>query len=163
MQQFVHSVIFNKDMTKVLMCDHQKLKKLNFIGGKLEDENYPIAEAYREIKEETGIDHDDIELFRVVDECINQSFPVSEVSHEYDNIYAMNVTTGVLNRDVELVEEKNPLIWADKTNLIDIAFNASLGGRNLCYLLSSMEVLKRNGYPGIAKAFFGDEDGRINF
>lgn len=58
-------VVFNKDMTKTLMCKRTKEPykgMYNLVGGKIEKENDGLNEAYRELYEETNISKEDIRL-----------------------------------------------------------------------------------------------------
>ena len=58
-------VVFNKDKTKLLMCERTKEPykgQLNLVGGKIEKEDGNLNEAYRELQEETGITKEDINL-----------------------------------------------------------------------------------------------------
>lgn len=105
------TLIFNKDMDKVLMCNHRKLGKPNFVGGHIEYLENPMDASYREVFEETGISKEDIELkFLQTDSWVM-------CNSEMWNLY---VTYGILNKDVELVEEANPLYWEENwQNLID--------------------------------------------
>lgn len=56
--------IFNKDLSKTLMCKRAKEPykgMYNLVGGKIESEDY-LDEAYRELKEETNIKREDVSL-----------------------------------------------------------------------------------------------------
>lgn len=58
-------VVFDKDMTKTLMCKRTKEPykgMYNLVGGKIEKENDGLNEAYRELFEETNISKEDINL-----------------------------------------------------------------------------------------------------
>lgn len=63
-------VVFNVNLEKVLFCIRAKepYKGLyNFVGGKVEDGETNEEAAYRELLEETGISHDNIELDHFMD------------------------------------------------------------------------------------------------
>lgn len=96
-------VVFNKDMTKTLMCKRTKEPykgMYNLVGGKIEnDDNY--GEAYRELFEETGISRNDIELIYFMN--------LTYVKWDKE----LEVYYGFLNKDVTLVEEVNKLEWLD--------------------------------------------------
>ncbi len=95
-------VVYDKDKSNVLMCKRSKepYKGLyNLVGGKIEKENDELNEAYRELEEETAITRNDIDLIHFMD-------------FEYFVCgYALEVYFGVLNKEVELVEEVNKLEW----------------------------------------------------
>ena len=96
--------VYNTDMTKLLMCKRTKnpYKGLyNLVGGKIEVENDDLNEAYRELKEETNIGRDDIDLFHVM------RFTYYKAGLELEVFY------GILKHDVELIEEVNKLEWVD--------------------------------------------------
>ena len=113
MKKYNVEVVFNKDMTKTLMCKRTKepYKGLyNFVGGKIEDDNNRLNEAYRELKEETNITKDDIELVHFMD--------LNYISLGV----LMEVYYGILNKDVELIEEVNKLEWVDiNDNFFDMS------------------------------------------
>lgn len=56
------TLVFNKQMNKVLMCYHEKQHAYNFIGGKSEVGETDLDTSYRELYEETGISKNDIDL-----------------------------------------------------------------------------------------------------
>ena len=63
-------VVFNANLEKVLFCIRAKepYKGLyNFVGGKVEEDETNDEAAYRELFEETGISHNDIELDHFID------------------------------------------------------------------------------------------------
>ena len=97
-------VVFNKNLKKTLFCIREKepYKGLyNFVGGKVEDGENNDDAAYRELFEETGISRSDIELDHFMD--LNY--------FKYEN--NLQVYYGILQHDIELVEEKNKLEWVD--------------------------------------------------
>lgn len=102
---FKHSnciVVFNKDKSEVLFCKRAKAPfkgQYNFVGGKVEQDESPINAAYRELEEETGISCKDIQLYRMMD-----------ITYYHLN-FVLELYVGVLQEEVELVEEVNPLEW----------------------------------------------------
>ena len=97
-------VVFNKDMTKTLMCKRTKEPykgMYNLVGGKIEKENDGLNEAYRELFEETNISKEDIRLTYFMN--------IAYVKWNKE----LEVYYGVLNKDVQLVEEINKLEWVD--------------------------------------------------
>lgn len=103
--EFSHSnciVVFNKNKDTVLFCRRQKdpYKGLyNFVGGKLEPGETSEEAAYRELQEETGISRSDIRLYRMMDLTY------------YHRRIVVELYVGILERDVVLQEEVNPLEW----------------------------------------------------
>lgn len=96
------AIVFDQSETKVLMCYRAKdpYKNLyNFAGGKIEQGEDFLDSTYRELYEETGIKQDDIELKPFID------FIWHPINME------MKVYTGVLNKEVKLVDEIHKLHW----------------------------------------------------
>ena len=119
-------LLFNKDESKVLMCLREKepYKGLfNLVGGKLEEGETELEGAYRELEEETGITKDDVLLSNLMNfQYIKKDFE-------------LEVYSGRLNKDVELVEEVNKLYWIDSSeNFFDKEKFAGEGniGVNFC-------------------------------
>lgn len=95
-------VIFNKDMSKILMCKRAKEPykgMYNLIGGKIEKPKDGLNEAYRELQEETNICKNDVEL--------NYFMNIAYIKWDKE----LEVYYGILNKDVELIEEVNKLEW----------------------------------------------------
>lgn len=95
-------LVIDQAKENVLMCLRQKdpYKGLyNAVGGKLENNETFMESCYRELFEETGITQNDITLH-----------PLMKSSY-YQDLEDLFVAYGVLNKEVELVEEKNPLTW----------------------------------------------------
>lgn len=129
MKRFNCIIILNKDKTKLLFCKriNNPYKGLyNFVGGKIEENESSIDAAYRELEEETGITKLDTELEPFMD----------FIWHMHD-IY-MEVYAGILNKDVSLMPEKNPLQWLGfEENFFDM--NAFAGEGNIGHMI---EILK---------------------
>lgn len=105
MKHYILTIVFDEHQQNVLMCYHNKQKLWNFIGGTIEDGENSKEASYRELQEETGICPDDITLFTVREEIVRGS------EYLYDCGWKMLVTYGILERVVELKEEKNHLEW----------------------------------------------------
>ena len=128
-------VVFNKDLDKGLFCIRAKepYKGLyNFVGGKVEDGESNFDAAYRELYEETGIKRSDIELDYFMD--LNY--------FKYEN--NLQVYYGILDHDVELIEEKNKLEWVElDENLLD---NSKFAGNyNIPHIITQIKVYLKNG------------------
>ena len=123
------SMIFDKNKKNILMCKREKepYKNLyNMVGGKIESDD-TLNEAYREIYEETGITRDDIELIHFMN--------MTYVKWEFD----LEIYYGVLNKDVELVEEVNKLYWISvDENFFDK--NKFAGEGNIGHMLESIRI-----------------------
>ncbi len=95
-------ITVNKEETHVLMCYRSKdpyLGLYNLLGGKIEEDEDDLASAYRELYEESGIKKEDINLDKFMD----------FVWHPID--MEMKVYKGVLNKEVEVVDEVHELHW----------------------------------------------------
>lgn len=103
--EFRHSnciVVFNKTKDSILFCKRKKnpYKGLyNFVGGKVEPGESSGTAAYRELEEETGISAQDIQLYKLMDFTY------------YHQQFVLEIYVGVLDEDIELKEEVNPLVW----------------------------------------------------
>ncbi len=95
--------VFNPERDKVLMCLRRKdpYKGLyNLVGGKIEPgESSPDA-AWRELREETGIDREDIDLLRLMDFVYHQ-----------EDACRVEVWAGTLKRDMIPSGDENELKW----------------------------------------------------
>lgn len=123
-------VVFNKDMSKTLMCKRTKepyKDMYNLVGGKIEDPDDGLNEAYRELEEETNIHKTDIDL-----------------THFMDIVYVkwnkeLEVYYGILNKDVKLVEEVNKLEWINTSdNFFDMSKYAGEG--NIGHILEEIKI-----------------------
>ena len=95
-------VVFNQTRDRVLFCRRQKdpyKGRYNFVGGKREEGEASEDAAYRELWEETGIGRKGIQIFRLMDFTY------------YHLQFVLEIYIGVLEHDVNLREELNPLEW----------------------------------------------------
>lgn len=123
-------VVFSQDKTKLLMCERTKEPykgQLNLVGGKIEKDDDNLNESYRELQEETGITKDDIDL-------------VYFMTCNYHTLNkGLEIYYGVLNKDVELVEEVNKLVWVNEDdNFFD--FNKYAGEGNLGHIIAEIKI-----------------------
>lgn len=130
MKKYNIIVIFNKKMTKTLMCKRTKEPykgMYNLVGGKIEKENDGLNEAYRELKEETNIKNEDVEL-------------IYFMKFEYIKFNKfIEVYYGVLNKDVTLIEEANSLEWVDiNDNFFDM--NKYAGEGNIGHIIEEIKI-----------------------
>ncbi|MBO5529808.1 MAG: NUDIX domain-containing protein [Bacilli bacterium] len=130
MKQYNVIVIFNKDMNKTLMCKRTKepyMGMYNLVGGKIEKENDGFNEAYRELIEETNISKNDVELKHFMN--------IEYISFNK----SLEVYYGILNKEVELVEEVNKLEWVDiNDNFFDMTRYAGEG--NIGHIIEEIKI-----------------------
>ena len=130
MKKYNVIVIFNKEMNKTLMCKRTKepyIGMYNLVGGKIEKENDGLNEAYRELVEETNISKNDVELKHFMN--------IEYVSFNK----SLEVYYGILNKEVELVEEVNKLEWVDiNDNFFDMTKYAGEG--NIGHIIEEIKI-----------------------
>ena len=130
MKKYNVIVIFNKEMNKTLMCKRTKEPyrgMYNLVGGKIEKENDGLNEAYRELVEETNIIKNDVELKYFMN--------IEYISFNK----SLEVYYGILNKEVELVEEVNKLEWVDiNDNFFDMTKYAGEG--NIGHIIEEIKV-----------------------
>lgn len=118
-------LVYDKDKENILMCKRKKEPykgKYNFVGGKIEPNEKDIDSAYRELKEETGIDKEKIKLKPLM----NFEYSTQDMS--------LKVFAGKLNENVKLVEELNELKWINKnSNFYDL--NEFAGEGNIWHII----------------------------
>lgn len=123
-------VVFDKYLKQTLMCKRTKepyMGMYNLVGGKIEKENDGLDEAYRELVEETNITKDDIELTHFM----NLTYV------KWDK--KLEVYYGVLNKNVELIEEVNKLEWVDiNENFFDMTRYAGEG--NIGHIIEEIKI-----------------------
>ena len=133
-------VVFNKNLEKALFCIRAKepYKGLyNFVGGKVEEGESNEDAAYRELFEETGISRNDIQLDYFMDITY----------FKYEN--NLQVFYGILQHEVDLVEEKNKLEWVEINE--ELLNNEKFAGNyNIPHIIRQIKVYLKNG-TGIDK------------
>ena len=134
MKKYNVIVVFNKNLNKTLMCKRTKEPykgMLNLVGGKIDRENDGLNEAYRELREETNINYDDISLIHFM----NIEYVTLD---KYIEVYY-----GILNKDVSLVEEVNKLEWIDMNdNFFDM--NKYAGEGNIGHIIEEIKIELNN-------------------
>lgn len=130
MKQYNVIVIFNKDINKTLMCKRTKepyIGMYNLIGGKIEKENDGLNEAYRELFEETNISKNDTNLKHFM------NLEYVEFNKKIE------VYFGILNKEVELIEEVNKLDWVNiNDNFFDMTRYAGEG--NIGHIIEEIKI-----------------------
>ena len=123
-------VVFNKDLSKTLMCKRTKEPykgMYNLVGGKIEVPDDGLNEAYRELEEETNIHKSDIDLTYFMD--------IVYVKWNKE----LEVYYGILNKDVQLVEEVNKLEWVSASDdFFDMSKYAGEG--NIGHILEEIKI-----------------------
>jgi len=128
-------VIFDKELERTLMCKRTKepyMGMYNLVGGKIERENDGLNEAYRELEEETNIKKEDVELIHFM------NLTYVKWNKELEVYY------GILNNEVELIEEVNKLEWVSvNDNFFDM--NKYAGEGNIGHIIEEIKIdLKNN-------------------
>ncbi len=130
MKKYNVIVIFNNDKSKTLMCKRTKepyMGMYNLVGGKIEKENDGLNEAYRELKEETNISRNDVSLKHFMN--------IEYISFNK----LLEIYYGILNKEVELVEEVNKLEWVDiNDNFFDMTKYAGEG--NIGHIMEEIKI-----------------------
>lgn len=123
-------VIFDKNLEKTLMCKRTKepyMGMYNLVGGKIEKENDGLNEAYRELEEETNVNRDDVELIHFMN--------LSYIKWDKE----LEVYYGILNKDVNLIEEVNKLEWVPiNDNFFDMSRYAGEG--NIGHIIEEIKI-----------------------
>lgn len=133
-------VIFNKDMSKILMCKRAKEPykgMYNLVGGKIEKQEDGLNEAYRELEEETNICKNDVEL--------NHFMNITYIKWNKE----LEVYYGILNKEVELIEEVNKLEWV---SIDDDYFNMEkyAGEGNIGHIIEEIKIdLNKTNEDGV--------------
>lgn len=126
------TLIFDENANNILLCNHVKKGIVNAIGGKVEEFEQPTDASYRELEEETGIKREDVDL----------RFLMQENATMWNgNCWSIYITAGVLKRNVELVEEDNPLFWWD-VNDAEFLSLAGYEGDLLVYIQRARKLLQ---------------------
>ena len=130
MKKYNVVVIFNKELNKTLMCKRTKepyIGMYNLVGGKIEKENDGLNEAYRELQEETNINKNDVSLKHFMN--------IEYISFNK----SLEVYYGILNKEVQLVEEVNKLEWVDiNDNFFDMSKYAGEG--NIGHIIEEIKI-----------------------
>lgn len=130
MKKYNVIVIFNNDLTKTLMCKRTKepyKNMYNLVGGKIEKENDGLSEAYRELYEETNISKNDVTLEYFMN--------IEYIAFNK----ALEVYYGMLNKEVNLIEEVNKLEWVNiNDNFFDMKKYAGEG--NIGHIIEEIKI-----------------------
>ena len=123
-------VIFDKNLNKTLMCKRTKepyMGMYNLVGGKIEKENDGLNEAYRELSEETNIKKEDVDLIHFMN--------LTYVKWDKE----LEVYYGILNKEVNLIEEVNKLEWVPiDDNFFDMKKYAGEG--NIGHIIEEIKI-----------------------
>ncbi len=130
MQGYNCIMVYSENSEKLLFCKRRKdpyQGLYNLVGGKIEIGEGGFDAAYRELKEETGIDRSHIQLYHMMDfTYYNQDC--------YVEVYA-----GKLTEDITLYEEEHPLEWLDlKENFFDSSRFAGEG--NIGHMVEQVKL-----------------------
>lgn len=129
MKKYNVIVVFNQNLDQTLMCKRTKepyINMYNLVGGKIEKDNNGLNEAYRELEEETGITKTDISLIHFM------NLTYVKWNKELEVYY------GILNKDINLIEEVNKLEWVSiKDNFFDM--NKYAGEGNIGHIIEEIK------------------------
>lgn len=130
MQGYNCIMVFHPDGKKLLFCKRTKnpYKGLyNLVGGKIEKDEKGFEAAYRELKEETGIDSKQIQLNHMMD-----------FTYYNQNCY-VEVYVGQLREETILYEEAHPLEWLSlDENFFDC--NQFAGEGNIGHMVEQVRI-----------------------
>jgi 8-oxo-dGTP diphosphatase len=133
-KQYNVIVIFDKAINNTLMCKRAKepyIGMYNLVGGKIEKNDDGLNEAYRELFEETNISKEDTTLKHFM------NLEYIEFNKKIEVYY------GILNKDVELIEEVNKLEWVSVTdNFFDMTRYAGEG--NIGHIIEEIKINFKN-------------------
>ena len=123
-------VIFDCNLRNILMCKRTKepyIGMYNLVGGKIEKDDDGLNEAYRELEEETNIHKDDVDLIYFMN--------ISYIRWNKE----LEVYYGILNKDVNLIEEVNKLEWV---SIDDDFFNMNkyAGEGNIGHIIEEIKI-----------------------
>lgn len=130
MQGYNCIIVYNQDRNRFLFCKRKKdpYKGLyNLVGGKIEKDESGFHAAYRELEEETGIAEKNISLHHMMDFAY------------YNQECYVEVYAGVLNCDVKLKEEANPLVWLE-TSEDFFALDRFAGEGNIGHMIEQVKL-----------------------
>lgn len=132
MQGYNVIMIYNNDMSQLLMCKRLKdpYKGLsNLVGGKIERGEHGLDAAYRELYEETNISRDDVTLLHLMD-----------FTYYMQDCY-VEVYVGRLRHDVAIFGNENELYWSDlDKNFFDMSQYAGEG--NIGHMIEQVNMIK---------------------
>lgn len=138
MQGYNCIMVFSLDDEKLLFCKRTKdpYKGLyNLVGGKIEKGEDGFEAAYRELREETGIEPNTIELNHMMD-----------FTYYNQNCY-VEVYVGKISEEIKLIEEAHPLEWlSSDENYFDSRRFAGEGKQVKIYGVGQTQT-KSSKYP----------------
>lgn len=120
-------IVLDQNKENILMCHRQKdpYKGLyNFVGGKVKEDELHLDAAYRELHEETGISSEDITL------------QILLCTQYFKSKIELQVYYGILNKEVEVVEEVNPLLWFKVST--DFSQSCFAGDGNIQHFMTTL-------------------------
>lgn len=136
MKKYCLGLIFDTEMTKVLLIQMQKLfvGKWNGVGGKIEQDETPIIAMIRELREETTID---IECIDKLHELLSITLPSGDLLYVYYSRLYSRYNDKFLNM---YPKEKGPeghnLDWYSLDYLRDVTNDTLAGNGNISYFVN---------------------------
>jgi 8-oxo-dGTP diphosphatase len=130
MQGYNLIVLYDSSCEHILMCKRRKDPYLglnNLIGGKIEPDENHLDAAYRELKEESGVDKSNVDLIHLMD-----------FTYYLQDCY-VEVYAGRLKKDVNVFGDENDLFWSDlKHDFFDMELYAGEG--NIGHILEQVNM-----------------------
>lgn len=134
MKRYNCILVYDFNKSRLLFCKRIKSPYqglFNLVGGKVETGEKSIEAAYRELKEETGISDKQIELKHLMDMVY------------YHREMQLEIFWGILNSEVELVEECLELLWIGiDENFFDV--NRFAGEGNIGHIVMQTQSEMEN-------------------
>ena len=125
--KYIYKTNNNKYRLFIRTGDYYFSRMYNLVGGKIEKENDGLNEAYRELEEETNIKKEDIDLIHFMN--------LTYVKWDKE----LEVYYGILNKEVNLIEEVNKLEWVDiNDNFFDM--NKYAGEGNIGHIIEEIKI-----------------------
>ncbi len=116
---------------ELLFCKRTKnpyLGKYNLVGGKIEPGEDGFAAAYRELREETGITHEQVVLSHMMD-----------FTYYNQNCY-VEIYVGTLEKKPVLKEEKHPLCWLNLEGEDFFSLDKFAGEGNIGHMIEQVNI-----------------------
>lgn len=139
MKKYNMIMMYSVDSKKVLFCLRKKnpyIGKLNFPGGKVEQDESSAAAAIRELEEETGIKKHQITVMNHL---------IDFVYYDTGHTIEFYVCKLIENVEVKREEGGNELIWIDIENT-DFSSDEFAGDGNILHCIRMAQKLRSKYY-----------------
>lgn len=130
MQGYNLILLYDASCEHILMCKRRKepyLGLYNLVGGKIEPGEDHLEAAYRELKEESGVGRESVDLVHLMD-----------FTYYLQDCY-VEVYAGRLKQDVSVCGDENDLFWSDLNhNFFDMKLYAGEG--NIGHIIEQVNM-----------------------